>query len=110
MPSHTALLAVLIVCSALVPVLSGPAYKPKSTLTGIDVWTNANTEWFEYPEASASSNYYVDVANARPNFGIAVSGGGLRPGSTLAYSSAAAAAYMHRQPCSCCGQAHYRAA
>eukprot|EP00878_Enallax_costatus_P000930 GHUV01001060.1.p1 GENE.GHUV01001060.1~~GHUV01001060.1.p1 ORF type:complete len:719 (+),score=173.97 GHUV01001060.1:262-2418(+) len=72
------LYAAVAVLLQLTAVHCGPSYKPNSPLQGIDVWTNADAEWFEYPEASPSSNYYVPIANERPNFGIAVSGGGYR--------------------------------
>lgn len=68
-------------------VHSGSSYQPSGPLQGIDFWTNADAEWFEYPEASKYSNYYLPVANERPDFGIAVSGGD--------HSAAGAAALPH---------------
>jgi hypothetical protein len=68
--SVCALLLLFCRCS-----LAGPAYRPKSPLN-VAVWTNANAEWFTYPEQSNSSNYFMPDIDQRPNIGIAVSGGG----------------------------------
>lgn len=35
-------------------------------------------KWFLYPEQDANGDYYVPNMGKRPNFGIAVSGGGYR--------------------------------
>lgn len=35
-------------------------------------------KWFLYPEQDPNSDYYMPVIGQRPNFGIAVSGGGFR--------------------------------
>lgn len=38
--------------------------------------------WFTYPEATPSSAYYLETLAKRPNFGIALSGGGYRAVTT----------------------------
>jgi hypothetical protein len=35
-------------------------------------------KWFTYPEQDTGSDYYLPAIMSRPNFGIAVSGGGYR--------------------------------
>jgi hypothetical protein len=55
-------------------VLAGPAFRPAAPLN-VAVWTNADAEWFSYPEQSNTSNYYMQDVDRRPNVGIAVSGG-----------------------------------
>lgn len=66
---------VLLIITWLAGVQAGPAYQPEASLSGVNVWTNANNYWFQQPELSASSNYFVPAVNDRPNFGISLSGG-----------------------------------
>jgi hypothetical protein len=53
------------------PALLTPAAAPLRCCPAAD-------KWFSYPEQSAGSDYFVPTLNKRPNFGIAVSGGGYR--------------------------------
>jgi hypothetical protein len=54
-------------------------------------------KWFLYPEQDPSSDYYLPVIAKRPNFGIAVSGGGYRA-VTLALGYVRSASSMLAQP------------
>lgn len=60
-------------CFAIGPTV----YTPTSSLLA-NAFVGANETWFSYPEASRGSNYTMPTVTARPRFGIAVSGGGLR--------------------------------
>jgi hypothetical protein len=64
-------------------VLPHPAvaavYQPPQPFT-VKTFTGANESWFIYPELTnpETSNYSVPELLAKPNFGIAISGGGFR--------------------------------
>jgi hypothetical protein len=54
-------------------------YQPPEPFT-VKTFTGANESWFIYPELTnpGTSNYSVPELLAKPNFGIAISGGGFR--------------------------------
>lgn len=75
-------LALALAACVLVSVTADQGtYKPEGNVTAA-VWTGANLPTFVYPELS-SSEYGIPSLQAKPDFGIAVSGGGYRA-TTLA--------------------------
>ena len=72
----------LLLCTGtmLCPLpVSAEVYQPPQPLT-VKTFTGANESWFTYPELinPSTSNYSIPALLAKPNVGIAISGGGFR--------------------------------
>lgn len=74
--TQLAVYAVLLLLPNVSVVLS-QVYRPESPVE-FNIWTGANESWFNYPEAFEPSNYSIPLIQAKPNVGIAISGGGFR--------------------------------
>ena len=79
MPLLVVFLLLAAVISLLSPVLGDEVYQPPQPFT-VKTFTGANESWFTYPELTnpSTSNYSIPALLAKPNVGIAISGGGFR--------------------------------
>ena len=57
--------------------MAAQTFNPETNAT-VHVWTNASLPGFTYPELSPDGAWGVPHIQARPNIGVALSGGGFR--------------------------------
>jgi len=64
--------------SECLPSVPASNMQPADYCDNVSVYVYVADKWFLYPEQDPNSNYYLPAIGKRPNFGIAVSGGGYR--------------------------------